>query len=327
MNPENKEEPKLYENHPNDSRISGPLSVAPSVVARYGTGGGNVPLVGHPVAIPLDSMNLLSRLGDASDEHSIQDFVAGDPMFTLTKGHHHGVAQTVLGFRKSKRASSTEDNETWVNDGRANCLNLFDLGDTRTTHAIVSNFKMEHNQEPISFQPGNLRRQAGADPSTEAFPTLKCDSGDQMPHVAYVEGVSDNVVAPTVTTCKGSRGGCSSEAIDELVSIHQAQQQTLAPTLTASNDPSRSPQSSEVTAQVEAVQKVTMQVRRLTPIECERLQGFPDNWTQISWKGKAVEDCPDGPRYKACGNSMATPCMKWIGERIDAAHKKYHPEG
>jgi DNA (cytosine-5)-methyltransferase 1 len=54
-----------------------------------------------------------------------------------------------------------------------------------------------------------------------------------------------------------------------------------------------------------------MAVRRLTPVECERLQGFPDNYTNIKNK------CPDGPRYKAMGNSMAVPVMRWIGERIN----------
>jgi DNA (cytosine-5)-methyltransferase 1 len=53
-----------------------------------------------------------------------------------------------------------------------------------------------------------------------------------------------------------------------------------------------------------------MAVRRLTPVECERLQGFPDNYTNIK------ENCPDGPRYKALGNSMAVPVMRWIGNRI-----------
>ncbi|ECG8628944.1 Dam family site-specific DNA-(adenine-N6)-methyltransferase [Salmonella enterica subsp. diarizonae] len=62
-----------------------------------------------------------------------------------------------------------------------------------------------------------------------------------------------------------------------------------------------------------------MQVRRLTPVECERLQGFPDNHTLISWRGKDAADCPDGPRYRAIGNSMAVPVMRWIGERIAAA--------
>ena len=56
-----------------------------------------------------------------------------------------------------------------------------------------------------------------------------------------------------------------------------------------------------------------MQVRRLTPVECERLQGFPDNYTDIKLKGKPT---PDGPRYKALGNSWAVPVVAWIGERI-----------
>jgi len=55
-----------------------------------------------------------------------------------------------------------------------------------------------------------------------------------------------------------------------------------------------------------------MAVRRLTPVECERLQGFPDNYTNIR------ESCPDGARYKALGNSMAVPVMRWIGERINS---------
>lgn len=58
-------------------------------------------------------------------------------------------------------------------------------------------------------------------------------------------------------------------------------------------------------------------VRRLTPIECERLQGFPDGYTAIEWRKKPSSECPDGPRYKALGNSMAVPVMKWIGERIN----------
>lgn len=64
-----------------------------------------------------------------------------------------------------------------------------------------------------------------------------------------------------------------------------------------------------------------MLVRRLTPLECERLQGFPDEHTLITWKGKPAEECPDGPRYKAIGNSMAVPVMRWIGRRIAAVDK------
>lgn len=87
---------------------------------------------------------------------------------------------------------------------------------------------------------------------------------------------------------------------------------------------------------------VRMAVRRLLPVECERLQGFPDGFTDIPWRtakeaklkgfsyeslllkrgmrlrGPSIEDCPDSPRYKALGNSMAVPCMAWIGKRIAA---------
>lgn len=72
-------------------------------------------------------------------------------------------------------------------------------------------------------------------------------------------------------------------------------------------------------------------VRRLTPVECERLQGFPDGWTDIhvrcmrqpdgGYKAVEAEQTPDSPRYKAMGNSMAVPVMRWIGMRIEEAEK------
>lgn len=61
-------------------------------------------------------------------------------------------------------------------------------------------------------------------------------------------------------------------------------------------------------------------VRRLTPVECERLQGFPDGWTDVPYRGK--DHPPDSPRYKALGNSMAVPVMAWIGRRIQRAEEQ-----
>jgi site-specific DNA-cytosine methylase len=335
----------------------------------------------------------------------------GDPAYTIDTT---GAQAAAVPFRKSKRASSTTDNETWVEADASKTLNNFDLGDTRTTHAVVQGVDL-YNQtltgdlhvplrtagghgapaciEPIqqqgfsiredsknntfhakpvdvslcvtslqpspqsqhaqnfivqscsdvsptissgapfsktgnerveceafivqaselrlrgqiteksvcptltadakqgdtdplavhavSFQPGNLMRKAGADPSTETFPTLTKDSGDQSPHVAtiYENSRRDALriyegTSPTLQSFMGT-GGCN----------------------------------------VPMVQPA-MAVRRLTPVECERLQGFPDNWSRISWKGKPAEECPDGPRYKACGNSMAVPVMRFIGEAI-----------
>lgn len=65
-------------------------------------------------------------------------------------------------------------------------------------------------------------------------------------------------------------------------------------------------------------------VRRLTPVECERLQGFPDNYTRIEWRGKPEKKCPDGHRYKALGNSMAVPVMRWIGHNIQQYDERYY---
>lgn len=139
----------LYESHPNDSRVVGPVDVCPTVVARWGTGGGNTPLVQQA-------------------------------------------------YRKSRRAQNTSDYETWVPDNVTNTLNCFDVGDIRSTDIVAQS------------------------------------------HI----------------------------------------------------------------------------VRRLMPIECERLQGFPDGWTDIR------ENTPDSPRYKALGNSMAVPCMYWIGKRIHERRKE-----
>ena len=67
-------------------------------------------------------------------------------------------------------------------------------------------------------------------------------------------------------------------------------------------------------------------VRRLLPVECERLMGFPDNHTRIPWRGKSAEDCPDSHRYKACGNSMCVNVMRWVGMRIENVERRMKGE-
>ena len=119
--------------------------------------------------------------------------------------------------------------------------------------------------------------------------------------------VPDNVGPLTAGMHKGPRG---TEAVESnhviafpagMSGTQAASAQNISPTLSVTHE----------TAVMQA-----SAVRRLTPVECERLQGFPDNYTQIEWRNKPAENCPDGPRYKAMGNSMAVPVMRWIGERI-----------
>ena len=71
----------------------------------------------------------------------------------------------------------------------------------------------------------------------------------------------------------------------------------------------------EARAEVQAVATAT-KVRRLTPEECEALQGFPRGYTAIAWRGKPADQCPDGPRYKSLGNSWPVPVVTWIGRRM-----------
>jgi DNA (cytosine-5)-methyltransferase 1 len=182
----------MYENHPNDSRITGPVDPSPTVAARWGTGGGNTPLVQHT-------------------------------------------------FRKSRRAQSAEDFETWVPDGVTNTLNCFDTGDIRSVDIVV---------EPIALAENTIGRQP-----------MNGGNGD-----GYTVG------GPMYTL--------------NATGVHGV-----------------------------AHPDHSMAVRRLTPTECERLQGFPDGYTDI------MPETPDGPRYKALGNSMAVPVMRWIGSRIALATK------
>jgi len=155
---------------------------------------------------------------------------------------------------------------------------------------------------PITFQPGNLRREAGADPSTTTTTTttLKASAGDQMPHVAHP------VVPLDGMNLLSRLGDCGEN--------HSMQ-----------NFEDGDPQFTLRKGGVQHGVLTPMAVRRLTPTECERLQGFPDNWSRIPWKGKPEDQCPDGPRYKACGNSMAVPCMRWIGEQIARVELSHNP--
>lgn len=128
----------------------------------------------------------------------------------------------------------------------------------------------------------------GADAMNDCSPTLRA-GGHNGSH-------ADAGVPPAVAFKIGAGAQAGSIGFEEEVS----------PTLTATDSGTqRSPGLLQHSA-----------VRRLTPVECERLQGFPDNFTAIPWGKKAAEDCPDGPRHKALGNSMAVPVMRWIGERI-----------
>ena len=218
--------PALYENHPNDSRVTGPHDVAPSCVSRYGTGGGNVPLVQEAIAF---------EPGIATREGSESRFVK-ELSPTLRK--EMGDNQVAVAMRESGQGY-------WMEDNKA----------------------------------GTLRAEGENRPSRPS-----------------------NVIAQPV-------------AVD---TYNHALQEKAVPIRSTASD------ICHTGGVINPADR--MAVRRLTPRECERLQGFPDDHTLIPWRNKPADQCPDGPRYKALGNSMAVPCMTWIGKRIDAVERNNRKE-
>jgi len=242
------------------------------------------------------------RDGLQQDDDAVAALRASQGASGFHEMNHPVIAQPVP-FTKSKRAQSTSDDETWV-DGQVNpTLSLFDQGDTRATTAVV-NMQGSKSNACVSTDGTSF--------------TLNAMHGHDVHAVAVAFHPTQDPISSTdgSTHCMGT----GSSRGDATIAVACC----VAPTITAGNDPSRSPQSSEVTQQVAAVHSANMTVRRLTPRECERLQGFPDDWTMIPYRGKSPENCPDGPRYKALGNSMACNCMAWIGERI-AAYESQTP--
>jgi DNA (cytosine-5)-methyltransferase 1 len=163
--------------------------------------------------------------------------------------------------------------------------------------------------QPVAFQVGNLIRiGAGSKPNTEVFPTLKGSrsNSDQEPCVAFTSNlgtrggdVYDDGSCPTVRVGSGI-GIPSPPAV-----AFDARQSDVLQYGPISGPLDTDGQTIGILA--------SAAVRRLTPRECERLQGFPDDWTLVPWRGKPASD---GPRYRAIGNSMAVNCMEWIGQRI-----------
>ena len=170
-------------------------------------------------------------------------------------------------YRKSKRAASTEEDETWVDDGDANTLTPFDQGDARTTHAIV---------EPVADEPMAVRMGWGN--SRESIRT------DDHVGTLATDGAA-HVAEPMAVTTKGNGEAFLSEHHGSLATGGGQAGQGYP-----------------------AVLEPAWGVRRLTPVECERLQAFPDRWTEPAGS--------DSGRYRALGNAVTVSVPQWLFARM-----------
>lgn len=232
---------------------------------------------------------------------------------------HNNPKQLVAVYTKAKRAQSDTDDETWV-EGKVNpTLSLFDCGDVRaTTVAIQGSMigRQDHNGPAGSGCSGDgemfTLTSTDVHAVAQAIPLdLRNSQRDPEKHDAQNrQGLGIGSVGDPAPTVDASFVHGVAHAFYSTDGTHGLNQQPeVCPAIKVGS-------SIGIPSLPAVVQGMT--VRRLTPRECERLQGFPDDYTLIPWRKKAAGDCPDGPRYKALGNSMAVNCMEWIGERIAA---------
>ena len=220
--------------------------------------------------------NMLNR---AAENGPMGSGISEDVSFTLTKNDVHAVCITgeITHALKAEGADASEDGT-----GRGNPI--------------------------VAFGWQNSASQGLSD-SEHISPTL---DKSKTPAVAMTvalrgrEGGATAELGGEVATALRASGGGGDKAH---VMVNYAAD--IAPTLSKE---SYSPTKSASGQQADWGVVTQSAVRRLTPVECERLQGFPDDYTNIPWRGKPTS--PDGPRYKALGNSWAVPKFTWIGERI-----------
>ncbi|MBF0326899.1 MAG: DNA cytosine methyltransferase [Alphaproteobacteria bacterium] len=177
-------------------------------------------------------------------------------------------------------------------------------------------------QHAVAF---NLRgRDGGAQAEIDAdnLASLRAASGgSSRSYVAFAQNQRDEVRPLTIAGALAAEPGTKQQTYVAFdckagTGFQSVAADGVTPTLRAMSAQGRDNGGGQLAVQHD------MAVRRLTPRECERLQGFSDDYTQILWRKKAAEDCPDGPRYRALGNSMAVPVMRWIGRRIQAAGQR-----
>jgi DNA (cytosine-5)-methyltransferase 1 len=240
-------------------------------------------------------------------------------------GSSGGCCTQAVAFTKSKRAQSTTDDKTWVPGEVSPTMSCFDQGDTRATTVVA--FTTEQTPKFKDDCALTITKQSpsgGGQPQCVAF-TQNCRD-----EVRQING--DGHIAGALAANSGSHqtnylayaiDGGNQAASEEVHHSLRTGRDSGDAVAFAQNQLGEVRTNAEVMGTVNTNQNASgrntpmvqqaMAVRRLTPRECERLQGFPDHYTLVEYRKKPAAD---GPRYRALGNSMAVPVMRWIGERI-----------
>ena len=222
----------------------------------------------------------------------------------------------VTTYSKSKRAQSDSDFETWQESDKANTLNAFDTGDVRTTEAVVYVVDQGGGKSACDVREGTSPTLTT---THDGAPVIALDraSYNQGKNAQYDFEISDKGInSPLVA--KGPGAVCYSFDPGASRDVGTLFIEEVAKTLTNGTCPGHHDG-------VVIATPLRYIVRRLTPLECERLQGYPDGWTDIGdWtdtNGKKRQTS-DAARYKALGNSIALPPWKWVLKRLCACYER-----
>ena len=261
----------LGSEHPNAAVTE---DFTPTLTSAMGTGGGHIPVV-EVDCYPISTQNALGRVNGRED-WPLGLFNEGEPSPTLTKSHGHAVA---LAYNFAPGKGDLKDD-----------IHVTKAETTKTLDASGSNPSMHQGGV------GVVQPKVFSFDSTESN-SMKSSNPDSGCRIVDLSKTLDTT-QPNPAKGQGGIGILQPIAFSAIDDGRDATE-GLSPTLRVGGN----------SGGMMGVQ-ASMAVRRLTPTECERLQGFPDGYTNIK------KNCPDGPRYKALGNSMAVPVMKWIGQRI-----------
>lgn len=297
-------QPVLFDNHGKDCRYNGPLKVAPTVAATYGTGGNNIPLLSQPLAFSLDSKDSNSMKSNnpisgcrETDKSRTLDTSNPDP-----SKNQGGVA--ILQPQESYCIAANTIDRQPQNGGNGQGVQK-DISYTLTTSDIHAIYTPEPYQEVV----GALMARDYKGVNTIYVNQDKC--------------IVDKTYQDTVgALCNGDYKGIGNQYVSQDKCIIDDGSAVFGGTGYADFDEGISTLRASGGTNGGGSENLAVKqnlVRRLTPLECERLQGFPDDWTKIP---KAA----DSPRYKALGNSVAIPCVDFVMRGIAYFLKKQKEE-
>lgn len=288
-----------YENHSQDSRYKDLGETCETVSAKYGTGGNNQPLVVEPILLESNQNHATVQTNGISTALPASMGEGGGyvPMVVETSKSN----DDRMCYRKLAHPQNSEQAQRWGETEVNDTLNIFDNGEKRTPTLII---------EPVCV--GNS--QVAQTKMMETVGTLNC-MHDQQAIMCIGNGQIHDAMSPSIDVSKTLN--CMDDPMK--VMTPHTHQNTEQGWWNESDIGATVRTSCGVDAVKANLTSYGSVVRRLTPLECERLQGYPDGWTDIGeWvdsKGKKHKDA-DSPRYKALGNSIALPFWQWMAKRM-----------